>query len=106
MHKQAEAARKRLVDALRHELERLRRERESAPPPAALLGAGAIFRESSCASAGGGGGGALGGDLPAELQRLVAEDRQLQVGLVPDLLTLEPSIYSHTYHSLQQSWIM
>ena len=84
--KQAEAARARMVEALRHELERLRRERETAPQ---LLGAAATYHESCCASSsiGGGGGGALGGGvlggggaLPAELQRLVAEDRQLQAG--------------------------
>ena len=86
--KQAEAARGRMVEALRHELERLRRERETALPLAGtLLGGAASYHESCCASSsvGGGalGGGALGGGggaLPAELQRLVAEDRQLQAG--------------------------
>ena len=88
--KQAEAARGRMVEALRHELERLRRERETALPLAGtLLGGAASYHESCCASSSvgggalGGGGGALGGGggaLPAELQRLVAEDRQLQAG--------------------------
>jgi hypothetical protein len=107
MRMQAEAARARMVEALRHELERLRRERETMPPPSAsLLGAATTYHESCCASSSigggggalGGGGGALGGSglggalgggglggggaLPAELQRLVAEDRQLQAGCV------------------------
>ena len=44
---QAEAARARMVEALRHELERLRRERETAPPmPGALLGAAPSYHAS------------------------------------------------------------
>ena len=52
-----------MVEALRHELERLRRERETMPPPSAsLLGAATTYHESCCASSSiGGGGGALGG---------------------------------------------
>lgn len=86
--RQAEAARARMVEALRHELERLRLEREGGSGGGYGCGvaAGSMLRataaschESSRAAAAGASSAAGGaGALPAELQRLVSEDRQLQ----------------------------
>ena len=68
--KQAEAARSRMVEALRHELERLRAEREGLPPAPSLLAAAATCAESCAATSSSAAAAGSGVSLPAELQRL------------------------------------